>query len=113
MVNILHQLSDHQRTSIIEIQNLLKAENAKVYLVGGCVRDSLLGLRPKDIDIEVYNTPPELIEKTLSKKFQIETVGKQFGVFILKGHSIDISIPRKESKIGISIPIFLLRATHF
>lgn len=100
MVNILHQLSDHQRTSIIEIQDLLKAESAEVYLVGGCVRDSLLGLCPKDIDIEVYNIQPELIEKTLSKKFQIETVGKQFGVFILKGHSIDISIPRKESKIG-------------
>ena len=82
MVNILHQLSDHQRTSIIEIQDLLKAESAKVYLVGGCVRDSLLGLCPKDIDIEVYNIQPELIEKTLSKKFQIETVGKQFGVFI-------------------------------
>ena len=32
----------------------LHDKKAKVYLVGGCVRDHLLGIRPKDFDIEVY-----------------------------------------------------------
>lgn len=100
MSTLVNQLSHDHRTVILEIHSLLKNKGAKVYLVGGCVRDSLLQNTPKDIDLEVYKLPAESIEKVLSKKFKIETVGRQFGVFILKGYNIDISIPRRESKIG-------------
>ena len=72
----------------------------RAYLVGGCVRDGLLGVQPKDLDIEVYGLTPPQIEKMLSRKFRFEMVGKSFGVWILKGFHIDVSVPRTERKTG-------------
>ena len=101
-MKLLEQFSDDQKFAVKQISQLFKKEGADIYLVGGCVRDSLLGLSPKDIDIEIYKLPPETIEAVLAKHFKIDTVGKNFGVFLLKGYSIDVSIPRKESKTGLS-----------
>ena len=100
-MKLLEQLSDDQKSAVKQITQLFKKEGADIYLVGGCLRDSLLGLSPKDIDIEIYKLPPETIEAVLAKHFKIDTVGKNFGVFLLKGYSIDVSLPRKESKTGL------------
>ena len=100
-MKLLEQFSDDQKFAVKQISQLFKKEGADIYLVGGCVRDSLLGLSPKDIDIEIYKLPPETIEAVLAKHFKIDTVGKNFGVFLLKGYSIDVSLPRKESKTGL------------
>ena len=70
------------------------------YFVGGCVRDSLLGIEPKDFDVEVYGILPNELEDMLGKKFRVEMVGKSFGVWILKGYNIDVSVPRRERKTG-------------
>jgi tRNA nucleotidyltransferase (CCA-adding enzyme) len=69
-------------------------------IVGGAVRDHLLGLTPKDFDIEVYNTPMEEIEKTLSPHGSVDTVGKSFGVvkLTLGENQYDFSCPRRERK---------------
>jgi tRNA nucleotidyltransferase (CCA-adding enzyme) len=75
-------------------------------LVGGCVRDHLLGLEPKDIDIEVYGLEPEALERGLQKKFQVLPVGKSFGIFkILVNYqnikfSFDVAVPRRDNKTG-------------
>lgn len=69
-------------------------------LVGGCVRDALLGLTPKDVDIEVFGVNPETLEAALKEHFAVDIVGKAFGVLKLKKHPIDVSVPRRESKIG-------------
>ena len=100
-MKLLEKFSDDQKSAVKQITQLFKKEGADIYLVGGCVRDSLLGLSPKDIDIEIYKLPPETIEAVLAKHFKIDTVGKNFGVFLLKGYSIDVSLPRKESKTGL------------
>ncbi len=73
----------------------------KAYYVGGCVRDSLLKKEAKDIDIEIFGLQAKEIESILSKRFKIESVGKNFGVWILKGYQIDVSMPRKETKSGL------------
>ena len=39
--------------------NKLNASGYKAYIVGGCVRDSILGLEPKDWDICTSATPEE------------------------------------------------------
>lgn len=70
------------------------------YFVGGCVRDALLGAKSKDFDIEVYGLEPQVLEKMLRENFRVEMVGKSFGVWILKGYDIDVSIPRRERKVG-------------
>ena len=112
-MNLLEQFSDHQKSGIEQVTQLLKKHGAEVSLVGGCVRDSLLGLSPKDIDIEVYQLYPETLESILSEHFKIDTVGKNFGVYILKGYSIDISLPRKESKTGLKHTDFKISGDPF
>lgn len=69
-------------------------------MVGGCVRDSLLGLSSKDIDLEVYGLNYDQIVKALTRNHQINLVGQAFGIVLVDG-TIDVSIPRRESKVGI------------
>lgn len=78
----------------------------RAYCVGGCVRDALLGASPKDIDVEIYGLQSEQIEQILSKRFKFEIVGKSFGVWILKGFGIDVSMPRTERKTGVGHKAF-------
>ena len=82
------------------IATCVAREGGRAFYVGGCVRDTLLGKSPKDIDIEIYGLAPEKIESILRKRFRIEIVGKSFGVWILKGCDIDVSMPRRERKSG-------------
>jgi tRNA nucleotidyltransferase (CCA-adding enzyme) len=76
----------------------LDASGLRAVVVGGAVRDALLGLEPKDIDIEVYGAPYDELTELLSKFGRVDLVGKSFGVVKLGG--IDFSIPRRESKSG-------------
>lgn len=72
------------------------------YLVGGCVRDHLLGLKPKDIDIEVYKTTYPELQKFLQQYGKVDLVGKAFGVIKLtvpSGAIYDFSLARKDSKV--------------
>lgn len=78
----------------------IRKEGGRAVLVGGCIRDALLGLSPKDADIEVFGIEPDKLEEILQKHFKIIRIGKAFGVLKIKGLEIDVSIPRRESKIG-------------
>lgn len=74
--------------------------DCKVLAVGGFVRDSILGLEPKDLDLEVFGLPIEEIASILTKGgLKVDAVGKAFGV--LKVGDLDISVPRTENKVGI------------
>src|SRR5258708_11839338 len=55
------------------VQRLRRFDHA-AYLVGGCVRDLLLGLKPKDFDVVTSATPPEI--KRLFKNCRI--IGRRF-----------------------------------
>lgn len=73
------------------------------HLVGGCVRDWLLGLPAKDIDVEVYGVGYDELAKGLSKWGATDFVGRSFGVVKLRlpdGDTCDFSIPRRDSKVG-------------
>ena len=72
----------------------------RAYFVGGCVRDALLGEVPKDFDVEIYGLEPRVLENMLRRRFRVEMVGRSFGVWILKGYNIDVSVPRRERKTG-------------
>jgi tRNA nucleotidyltransferase (CCA-adding enzyme) len=71
-------------------------------LVGGGVRDWLLGLEPKDFDIEVAGTDYETLVRVLSPFGEADLVGRSFGVVKLRlaGAEYDFSLPRRESKTG-------------
>lgn len=78
----------------------VKAAGGRALLVGGCVRDGILGIPCKDVDVEVYGLDAAAVEATLAKHYKLDTVGRAFGVFIVKGLEIDIALPRRESKTG-------------
>lgn len=90
-------------------------------LVGGCVRDELMDIEPKDWDVEVYGIEPERL-KEIFRSFigerepsgddidkeiphfacrtpHLKVVGEAFAVYKL-GNDLDVSIPRRERKSG-------------
>src|SRR5436309_10914542 len=73
-------------------------------LVGGGVRDWLLGLAPKDFDVEVAGVDFETLQRTLSPFGATDIVGRSFGVIKVRstasGAEYDFSLPRRESKTG-------------
>ena len=69
----------------------------RVYLVGGCVRDEILGITPHEYDLEVYDIDPNKFD-ILMKKLGAKGVGKSF--FVYKWKNFDIALPRIESKIA-------------
>ena len=87
---------------LMSVCQRLKDTGARAYLVGGCVRDMVLSLTPKDFDIEVYGLPLEQIQQAIAPLGRCELVGKSFGVIKLwtKGHEIDVALPRREKKTG-------------
>lgn len=99
-MNILKNIPAKQRAACLRIAELLKAAGGHARLVGGCVRDGLLGIPAKDIDMEVYGLNADTVEHTLKQHFRLDTVGRAFGVFIVKGHDIDLALPRRESSTG-------------
>ncbi|MFI5357536.1 MAG: CCA tRNA nucleotidyltransferase [Opitutales bacterium] len=71
-------------------------------LVGGGVRDWLLGLASKDFDIEVAQCTFEELQRVLSPFGATDVVGRSFGVIKLRTATAeyDFSLPRRESKTG-------------
>lgn len=84
-----------------ELLDALKAIGTPL-LVGGCVRDRLMGRRPVDFDIEVYGAARASVEEALSHFGETDPVGKSFGVikFRRNGIEFDLSLPRTERKTG-------------
>ncbi len=68
----------------------------RTFYVGGFVRDRLLGIENKDVDIEVHGIEPDELFEILKKAGEPLIYGKSFGVFALKGEDIDIAMPRRE-----------------
>lgn len=70
------------------------------YYVGGFVRDALLHRENKDVDIEVHGIVPAQLEAILDSLGKRVTMGESFGVYGLRGYSLDIAMPRKEAQRG-------------
>ena len=77
------------------IADLVKHRGGEVYYVGGFVRDALLGRENKDVDIEVHGIRPRELEEILDALGQRLAMGDSFGVYGLRGFSLDIAMPRK------------------
>ncbi len=104
LINTRHTHADDIMDTIETIIAHLESNGAKCYFVGGFVRDSLLGLPPKDIDIEVFGVSQDKLVQLLTKFGTPDTVGKSFGVTKL-GH-FDFNLPRRERKNGVGHKAF-------
>ena len=70
----------------------------KVYLVGGAVRDTLLGLDPKDKDYVIVGATAEDVEALLVQGYQ--RVGADFPVFLHPETGDEYALARIERKVG-------------
>jgi tRNA nucleotidyltransferase (CCA-adding enzyme) len=68
-------------------------------LNGGCVRDAIMGREIKDWDVEVYRIEPGRLRHLLDGLGDVNVVGEAFTVYKL-GQDLDVSLPRRERKIG-------------
>ena len=84
-------------TSIVEA---IAAAGGRALLVGGWVRDHLLGIDSKDLDFEVFGLELEPLERVLRRYGRVQRVGKQFGVLRIQGLDVDFSLPRRDNKVG-------------
>ena len=97
--------------SIIDLANAAEASGGRAMLVGGCVRDELMGVVPKDWDVEVYGIQPEKLKELLEsfaetisadksvRVPEVNVVGESFAVYKI-GSDLDVSLPRRERKTG-------------
>jgi len=62
------------------IKNVFKKNGFKLYVVGGAVRDALLGKQPKDYDLATDALPDKVEEMMAKAKLRTLPTGKAFGV---------------------------------
>ena len=90
---------------LLEILKTLNDMGHQCLIVGGAVRDAVLGVEPDDIDIEVYKINYQDLCAFLEQHGRVDLVGKKFGTIQFQAFgsdvSYDFSIPRKENKQGV------------
>lgn len=79
---------------------MVSERGGRTFYVGGFVRDKILGIENKDMDIEVHGIQPAVLREILSEVGEPISYGSSFGVYSLKGYDIDIAMPRKEHATG-------------
>ena len=84
----------------VEVARAVRDAGGRALVVGGWVRDHLLGARSKDVDIEVSGLAVDRLESVLAGFGNVHAVGRAFGVFRVGGIDVDFSLPRRDSKRG-------------
>jgi tRNA nucleotidyltransferase (CCA-adding enzyme) len=90
----------HAEEAVRSIARAVAARGGRAWLVGGCVRDVLLGVGRKDFDLEVFGVAPAELRELLAREHEVVDVGRAFGVLKLKGLPIDVALPRRETKVA-------------
>lgn len=88
---------------VLELSEIVKEKGGQALLVGGSVRDFLMGKISKDFDLEVYGLEADIIKEVAEQIGKVSDVGKSFSVlkiFLEGGLDIDVSLPRVDSKVS-------------
>ena len=89
-----------QGKRIYDIALRAKEMGGRAMLVGGCVRDGLLGIPSTDIDCEVYGLAPDALCALAARFGDVDDSGERYGIFTLRGEGIDLAVPRTERRTG-------------
>jgi tRNA nucleotidyltransferase (CCA-adding enzyme) len=89
----------HLSEKILKLAEIVKANGGRAMLVGGCVRDWLMGIEPKDWDVEIYGIEPQKLREILERFGKVDAVGEAFTVYKI-GQNLDVSLPRREKKVS-------------
>lgn len=79
----LFQASSIERQFAHELVRRLHDRGFTAYYAGGCVRDALLGIQPKDFDVAT-NATPEQVRGAFGES-HTQAVGEAFGVILVQG----------------------------
>ena len=75
-------------SDIKQLYKLFTLNGKQLYVVGGAVRDAILGKSPKDFDLATDAKPDEVEAIARQGGYKTVDVGKSFGVVIVNGHEI-------------------------
>ena len=95
----MHDLA-HDKEIVARLARRVSDAGGRVYYVGGCVRDALMGSVSKDLDVEVHGLTPAALEEILDTLGERVSIGESFGIYAIKGCGVDIAMPRKEHLRG-------------
>jgi tRNA nucleotidyltransferase (CCA-adding enzyme) len=84
----------------VSIAEAVRGAGGRALIVGGWVRDRLLGLdhETDNLDVEVFGVPADRLRALLETFGRVEAVGESFQVY--KVGALDVSLPRRDSKAG-------------
>ncbi len=80
-----------------EVARAVREAGGHSYVVGGWVRDQLLGIPSVDLDLEIHGLEPAEVAALLARFGPVIEVGRAFGVFRIKGVDVDWTLPRGDS----------------
>ncbi len=86
-------------SDVRNLMNLLDKNGKAPYLVGGCIRDLLMGITPHDYDITVCADPYEVVSICKEASYECFDVGKKFGTIgvITEAGIVEVTPYRTES----------------
>jgi tRNA nucleotidyltransferase (CCA-adding enzyme) len=100
-------LEQSKRTNVNSLEAKLfetvRDHGGEVYLVGGAVRDAMLGFSSKDADYLVTGVPFKTLGHALQVWARVDVVGASFGVLKLTvgDETVDVALPRTERSTGV------------
>jgi tRNA nucleotidyltransferase (CCA-adding enzyme) len=100
---------------IIQFAEIIKANSGTAYLVGGAVRDSLLGKEIKDYDLEIFGIDAAKLKNICESFGRVDLVGESFGVLKLHldDEVIDVALPRTEKSQGAGHKNFIINSDPY
>ncbi len=86
--------------AVLALGEDVRRAGGRVHVVGGGVRDALLGRPVVDFDLEVFGLQGADLRRVVEQRFVVDEVGESFGVLKVRGLEVDLALPRRERKAG-------------
>lgn len=84
----------------ILLASKVKEKGGRAFYVGGYVRDLLLNIPNKDVDIEVHGIAEKDLVAILNEIGEVDYYGRSFGIYALRHEDIEVALPRSEKVLG-------------
>ena len=89
-------------SNVVVLSDIFRKNGFELYVVGGAVRDMILGKEPKDYDL-VSDATPDEVEEMLADKYRTIPTGKAFGIITVvmpDGEEYEIAKYREDLGAG-------------